>query len=202
MRSLSRTPRKHRHPAWSTTPPIANDEDSMEQPHESLTKMRQVLRGMVLVVTDMSPERQSKFSSMLEGTDDTRLAALAQEALTNITRAKASYDRIEAELRDMRKTLERFRTEHAAEERALLEAQKAFRERDDFAAKLKELKKQVDPEKQQLEIMYAIDEATAKLKEESSGLRRELGQRQTEVEQLRASKKRLREALDRLAGKD
>lgn len=38
--------------------------------------------------------------------------------------------------------------------------------------------------------------------DESSALRRELGQRQTEVNDLRASKRRLREALDRLAGKD
>jgi hypothetical protein len=42
----------------------------------------------------------------------------------------------------------------------VLEAQKAIKERDDIAAKYAELQKQLDPEKQQLEIMYAIDEAT------------------------------------------
>lgn len=207
MRALSKVPREHRYPPWSTTPPIA--EEPMEHlklqtdaEPDALTKMRRVLRGMVLVVVERTGDAHDKMASMLEGTNDERLAALAQEALYSFTRLKAHYDKIDDEMRGMRKALEQIRTEHAAQERALVEAQKATKERDDIAAKYQELKKQVDPEKQQLEIMYAIDEATAKLKEENSAVRRELGQRQTEINDLKASKRRLREALDRLAGKD
>lgn len=173
----------------------------MQEP-ESLTAMRRVLRGMVLLVTDQAEDEQKKRAGQLESIDDARLAALAQEALFNLKRAKATFDQIQGELVGYRKELERMRKELALEERALLEAQKAVRERDDIAAKYKELQKQVDPEKHQLEIMYAIDEATKALKDESQSLRRELGQRQTEINDLKASKKRLREALDRLAGKD
>lgn len=167
---------------------------------DTLNGMRRIMRGMVIVVTD--PSSQDKVSTMLEITDDVRLTALAQEALANFKRAKAAFDQIQGELAGQRKELERMRQEVKVEERLLGEAQKAIKERDDIAAKYTELRKQVDPEKQQLEIMYAIDEATKSLKDESGALRRELGQRQTEVNELRASKKRLREALDRLAGKD
>ena len=169
---------------------------------ETLSKVRLIMRGMVLVVTDSAAEVQEKRSEMLEAMDDAHLASLAMEALANIRRAKATYDNIDAELKDVRRTMDRLRKEYAVEESALKEAQKAIAERDDIAAKYKELQKQLDPEKHQLEIMYAIEEATSTLKEESVGLRRELGQRQTEINDLRASKKRLREALDRLAGKD
>jgi chromosome segregation ATPase len=195
-RPLSRVPRVHRAPPWSTSPPTARKDPVSE----SLDPMRRILRSMVLLVTDSST--QEKLSSMLENTDDVRLVALAQEAYANLKRAKTTLDQIQGELVGQRKELERIRKEFAVEERALLEAQKAIKERDDIAAKYKELQKQLDPEKQQLEIMYAIDEATAAAKEEATALRRELGQRQTEVNELRASKKRLREALDRLAGKD
>lgn len=134
---------------------------------DELAKMRRVLRGMVLVVVDRSGDAQDKMSRMLEGTDDTRLAALGEEALANFKRFKDSYDKIDAEMREMRKALEGIRAEHSGHERALVEAQRAAKERDDIAAKYKELQKQVDPEKQQLEIMYAIDAATTALKDES-----------------------------------
>lgn len=181
---------------------LAKARKELRECDENVERMRKVLRGMVLVVTDASSDAQSKMSAALGTMNDTRLAAVAQEALSNFKRAKSTYDALEAELQKMRKDLSRIRSEHAIEERGLLEAQKAIKERDDIAARYKELQKQSDPEKQQLEVMYAIDEATKAMRDESAGLRRDLGQRQSEISELRASKKRLREALDRLAGRD
>lgn len=169
---------------------------------DNRTGARRVLRGLVLCATDPSEESQKRVASMLDGLDDVRLVQLATEALTNVKRVKSSYDEIEATIKKMRQELESVRGAMAAAERAVVDAEKARKERDDIAAKYAELKKQLDPEKQQLEIMYAIDEATKAAKDESVQLRRELAQRQAEVDNLRASKKRLREALDRLAGKD
>lgn len=197
-RPLSRVPRHHTH-AWSTTPPIAKEDEVTDT---TTTDMRRILRGMVLAMTDSSDAAQAKTSAMLETIQDQVLVQIAQEALANFKRAKISYDKIENELKSVRKDIDRIRSEYSADETKLKEAMKATQERDDIAAKYKELQKQLDPEKHQLEIMYAIDEATKALREESAGLRRELGQRQTEIEALKNSKKRLREALDRLAGKD
>lgn len=166
------------------------------------TGARRVLRGLVLASTDPSEEAQKRITAQLETLDDVRLVALATEALANIKRVKVGYDALEADLKAMRKALEVIRADHASMESVLADAEKAIRERDDIAAKYQELKKQFDPEKQQLEIMYAIEEATKAQRDESAALRRELAQRGSEVENLRASKKRLREALDRLAGKD
>lgn len=167
---------------------------------EATDAMRRVLRGMVTLLANQRDD--DKITAMLDGMDDARLALLAQESLTNIKRSKTAYDAVEGELVNMRKEIERIRAEFKDGERALQQATKAIGERDDLAAKLRDLQKQLDPEANQLKIMYAIDEATAKLKEESSALRRELGQRKTEVEELRVSKRRMREAIDRLAGKD
>lgn len=208
LRSLSRTPRTLRHPPWSTTPPIAEGEpmgqpQPLQQTEDALTKMRRVLRGMVLVVTDANDEQaRSKLTAMLENTDDVRLAALGMEALANFQRLKSTYDKIDVQMRETKKSLEALREGMAAEERALASAKKAIEERDDIAAKYKELKQQLDPEKQQLEIMYAIDEATKTSKEELANVRRELMQRKSEVDELRESKRRLRKALDAATGKD
>lgn len=203
-RPLARMPRAHRQP-WFTTPPIASEtEETMEgqqQQNDRPTEpMRRILRSLVSLVASKGDD--PKQIAAIEGMDDVRLAALAQEALANITRAKKLYDSVDTGLGDMRKELDRIKAEHRQDERALAEAQKAIRERDDIAAKYRELQKQVDPDAAQLKIMYAIDEATKAMKDEAAGLRRELAQRQTEVNELKASKKRLREALDRLAGKD
>lgn len=198
-RELSRTPRRLRVPGWSTTPPIAKEKE-IAMDMSDVDMWRKLLQDMVLAVT--SEDAQGKTSEMLADMDDKRLAAIAREALSNLKRAKTVSDSFGKQLADMRKETERIRKEFAVEERALLEAQKAIRERDDIAEKYNRLQKEHDPEKHQLQIMYAIDETRAEAKEEMSALRRELGQRQTEVNELRTSKKRLREALDRLAGKD
>ncbi len=197
VRACSRVPRHHHLPGWSTTPPIA--EVTVD---EVKIAVRRVLSGMVLVLIDSSDDAQKKMIDTLDSVDDVRLVALAQEALQNFKRQKSYYDRIDGEYKTLRGDVDRLRNEMKNEEGALKEAAKAIAERDEIASKYRELKKQIDPEKQQLEIMYAIDEATAAIKEESTTLRKELGQRQTEIEALRVSKKRLREALDRLAGKD
>jgi hypothetical protein len=196
-RALSRVPREHS-TAWSTTPPIAQQESTMESP--TTNEMRRILRGMVAVMSG-AQGLQMQPAGLAE-LDDARLCALAQAALENFGRMKTTFDGVEGDIRRVKKELEEMRLADSNAERLLAEAKKAVDERDDLARKYKALQKEVDPERRQLEIMYAIDEATKALKDEAAGLRRDLAQRGSEVESLRATKRKLREAIDRLAGKD
>ena len=50
--------------------------------------------------------------------------------------------------------------------------------------------------------MYAVEAATKAKADEIATLRREVAQRDSDVEALRASKKKLRMALDKITGKD
>lgn len=201
-RHLSRVPQRHREP-WCTTPPIAKEtkETTMAETvnEKTLSEMRRILRGMARVMGDEDPSPQ--LLNMLDTMDDARLCAVAQEALANFQRSRGLLRSLSAEVKETKKAIDVVREENKAAERTLIDAAKAIKERDDLAEKYKELKKQVDPEKQQLEVMYAIEEATKKQQEEIAATRRELAQRTSEVAELRESKKRLKEALNRLADK-
>jgi chromosome segregation ATPase len=201
LRACSKLPRGHRAP-WSTLPPIAKGGLMGVVNDADVEAMRKVLGRLLLVMTDPTEAQQQKAERMLAEMPDEALALTASEALTGVRRLKTSFEGLENQLATLRKEIEQIRMLEAASRRELADGQKAIKERDDIAAKYKELQKQLDPEKQQLEIMYAVDAATVALKEETAKLRSELAQRQGEIETLRASKKRLREALDRLAGKD
>lgn len=181
---------------------MASDVVSIRRTVEPVgAEARGLLRRLVLAATGESEEAQKRTTAMLDGLDDSRLMVLANESLANLQRIRVSFDEIDGGLKEMRRELERSRNEHKVDTALLAEAEKAIKERDDIAAKYQELKKQVDPEKHQIEIMYAIDEAKKEQADEVVALKRELGQRLSEVNELKASKKRLREALDRLAGK-
>lgn len=198
-RALSRVPRQHRVPPWSCTPPIAKETAVNEQ---QLIDARRIMRELVLAVTGKGESDQRTAHKMLDEIDDTRLIALANEALTNFRRVHKMFETWDKELGDTRKTINRLRTELDEDAARLAEVTRAIEERDDLAVKYKELQKRLDPERAQLEIMYAVEAATKEVRDEIAGLRRELAQRNSEIDNLRASKKKLREAIARLTDKD
>ncbi len=201
-RPLSRVPRRHRLPPWSTIPPIAPcapmDGNEAER---VLTKVIAPMRDLLIDVACAVANDDSEVSMSVRQLDDQRLIAVAREAVSNFKRTMTGYRSVESELLQMRKDMNEYRNEQRLEERALEAAKKALAERDDIAAKYKELQKQIDPERRQLEVMYAVDEATKAARAEASTLRRDLAQRQSEIDALKATKRKLREAMDRLADK-
>jgi hypothetical protein len=196
-RKLSRLPRELAAP-FATTPPIAK-ETPMPEPGLPDT-VRRLLRELVLAFVD--EDQRERTTKMLDQVDDTRLSVLGWDTLGSTKRMRETYVKFLEELKQCRKELQEISKDNNHAEQALVEAQRAIKERDDIAAKYKELQKQLDPEKAQLEIMYAVEAATKAKADEIATLRREVAQRDSDVEALRASKKKLRMALDKITGKD
>lgn len=96
---------------------------------------------------------------------------------------KAEHERLEA---DVLAAVRKEREEHEAA-------------REKLIAEIRALKKEIDPDEIRLKIMYAVDEATAAKDKVIAEQRATIVTMQSEIEELKRAKKRLREALDRLA---
>lgn len=74
----------------------------------------------------------------------------------------------------------------------------ALGDREDLAAKLKALQRDHDPERIKRQISEAVATATAELERQLSTVKLALTNANREIEELKASKRKLREALERL----
>lgn len=193
LRRLSRVPRRLYRPTWFTTPPIAKEDAVSEEVNNLLIQVFNCVASSVgepaetgLIVTDGVVLCQRILKMM------PKLLVQRRDILTReVEYADKEIAVAEAELAAQQAKQRQLVAESEREEIAA--------ERDDIAAKLSALRKEVDPEAIQLRIMYAADEATTAKQRELAEARSEIATLKSEVEELKRGKKRLREALDRLA---
>lgn len=134
-------------------------------------------------------------------------------ALDELSAAKEEVVRSRGEIRELREQLDAMRhLERAyveikqlandaeaalARNRCLLEeAQEAV---DAALESERQARKEADPDTIALKVMYGVDEAMKEQRREVAELRALLAQRDEEIAELKRSKKRLREAIDRLS---
>lgn len=73
------------------------------------------------------------------------------------------------------------------------------KENEAKTADLRKLRKEIDPDEIKLRIMYAVDEAMIAKDKELEETRAQLRAHESEIDELKRSKKRLREAIERLS---
>lgn len=188
IRTLSNLAKRASHRAWFTTPPIA--EDTMKEAAFEAAELNRWIMGeqdkrkrIRLVLEKVGPDLLAAFDDVvLEASEGNRAARELEDRL-------ADLKRVEGSLLDMKRTVEAVRRELAA----------VSRENDEKTADLRALRKEIDPEEIKLRIMYATDDALIAKNAELAKEKAFSAALTSRVAELERSKKRLREALDRLS---
>jgi hypothetical protein len=104
---------------------------------------------------------------------------------------------------DLREMLDGTAAQLDRSERTLAEARRLVEstqsEFEQLRAELRDARKEADPETLALKIMYGVDAATEHHHRELGELRAVIATKDSEISELKRSKRRLREALDRLS---
>lgn len=193
-RRLSRVPRRLFRPPWFTTPPIAKEDD-----------MRNKLDLTVLPSTLAATNTAGQFAEHLTAVHElvkTHAPHLLASYAALLTDFEASADREDALLRLRKENIETKRqlVEALRAHLPFEEQLKALREQlGEAMAEQRRIRKEHDADAIELRTLYRIDEAMAEHRKELAAAKETIATKDSEIAELRRSKKRLREALDRLA---
>lgn len=184
----SKVPRAHRKP-FATEPPVMR------------TKLKpsrtQLDRFGTLDHPDLLAEMRSEIASEMPGyLEIFDLVLKHRDALASMVKVLEDKEKLHS---DAARVLDEAQAELRKLENVTKENARLREENEAKTADLRKLRDQVDEDKIQLRILYAIDEACAERDGELKAARGEIAELKSRIAELESSKRKLRDALNRLS---